>query len=114
MMYCCLGLGGSAKRAGAAILGMALSLSGVAQAADLTETISAGGFKDEPGAMMGDSHATIPAGVMGAGMVGQGQGMVMYMPMYMDMSGTYIGTDKVSTATILSTPNRFVSPPYLR
>ena len=31
--------------------------------------------------------------------------MAMYMPMYMNMEGNYIGTDKVSTATLLKTPN---------
>ncbi len=50
----------------------------------------------------GNDHATLPAGVSGAAMVGQGEFMAMYMPMYMSMQGNYIGTDKVSASTILN------------
>jgi hypothetical protein len=53
----------------------------------------------------GNNHSTIPAGVSGAAMVGSGESMLMYMPMYMRMQGTYIGTDQVSTPTILETPH---------
>ena len=93
--------------ASAAAMSAAILLAGAGHAADL----SAGpdSLKDAPDmagdAHSGNSHATIPAGVTGAGMVGQGETMLMYMPMAMAMAGNYIGTDKVSTATILSTPN---------
>ncbi|MFZ1109307.1 MAG: alpha-amylase [Rhodomicrobium sp.] len=53
----------------------------------------------------GNNHSTIPAGVSGAAMVGAGEGMLMYMPMYMSMQGTYAGTDKISTPAILATPH---------
>jgi hypothetical protein len=112
-MYRYSRLRSAATWASAASFGLALSF-GAAAAADLTESVSPGGLKDDPGAMAGDAHATIPAGVTGAAMVGQGEGMLMYMPMYMDMQGTYIGADKASTAAILTTPNRFAPPPYLR
>ena len=86
------------------------------QAADLTvpDNVS---LKDAPDVSMhdgGNNHATIPAGVIGAAMVGQGQFMAMYMPMAMGMDGNYIGTNKVSAKTILSTPTNGGMMPYLR
>jgi hypothetical protein len=106
------------RLAGAAVFGAALC-SGAGHAADLSYPES---LKDTPefasDGPHGDAHATIPAGVTGAAMVGQGEGMVMYMPMAMNMAGNYIGTDKVGASTILATPNPFAGkagqPPYLR
>jgi len=102
---------------GVAAIGAAIFLSGAGYAADLS---APDGLKDTPGLagdapQGGDVHATIPAGVTGAAMVGQGEGMVMYMPMYMNMQGNYIGVNKVSTATILNTLNESGGgPKYLR
>lgn len=67
----------------------------------------------------GTKHGTLPAGVYGAGMVCEGQSMLMYTPTYMSMQGNYIGTDKVSAATLLAMPNQMksttgVGPNYLR
>jgi len=99
----------SGKRVGlvsAAAISAAMLLSGAGHAADLGGPDS---LKDAPDAMSdahgGNAHATIPAGVNGAAMVGQGEGMAMYMPMVMGMDGNYIGTGKVSTATLLNTIN---------
>jgi hypothetical protein len=103
--------------AGAAAISVAILLPGTGYAADLSGPDS---LKDAPDAMMehshgGNVHATIPAGVNGAAMVGQGEGMAMYMPMVMDMNGTYVGTNKISTPAILSTPNQSGGgPAYLR
>ncbi len=95
---------------------VAIFFSGAAYAADLSEP---GSLKDASEVAGGMTHcgsfATLPAGVSGAAMVCQGQFMAMYMPMYMDMQGNYIGTDKVSTATLLKTPNiSGGGPKYLR
>ena len=86
---------------------VAVLFSGAGYAADLSEP---GSLKDAPAvagdmAHCGNSFVTLPAGVSGAAMVCQGQVMAMYMPMYMNMEGNYIGADKVSTATLLKTPN---------
>ncbi len=67
----------------------------------------------------GSNHSTLPAGVYGAGMVCEGQNMLMYTPMYMSMQGNYIGTSKASASTILAMPNQMFSatgqgPKYLR
>ena len=103
----------SGKRVGlvsAAAISAAMLLSGAGHAADLGGPDS---LKDAPDAMSdahgGNAHATIPAGVNGAAMVGQGEGMAMYMPMVMGMDGNYIGTGKVSTATLLKTINTMKS-----
>ncbi|MGO9172722.1 MAG: alpha-amylase [Rhodomicrobium sp.] len=102
---------------GLAAIGAAIFLSGAGYAADLS---APDGLKDTPGLagdapQGGDVHATIPAGVTGAAMVGQGEGMAMYMPMYMNVQGNYIGVNKVSTATILNTLNESGGgPKYLR
>lgn len=100
---------------GAAAFGVAMLVSGAGHSADLSGPD--GSMKDGPdfaSGMHGDAHATIPAGVTGAAMVAQGEGMLMYMPMAMNMAGTYIGTNQVSTATILATKNPFAPPMYLR
>ena len=106
----CVGL------AGAVALSVAILLPAAGYAADLSAPES---MKDAPDAIEhphgGNVHATIPAGVSGAAMVGQGEGMAMYMPMVMDMNGTYIGTNKISTQAILNTPNKSGGgPAYLR
>ncbi len=96
---------------------VAILFSGAGYAADLGEP---GSLKDAPQVAGGmphcsNSNATLPAGVSAAAMVCQGQFMAMYMPRYMNMEGNYIGTDKISTATILSTPNiSGGGPKYLR
>ena len=96
--------------AGALSMSIAILLPGAGYAADLSASES---MKDAPDAMEyshgGNVHSTIPAGVSGAAMVGQGEGMAMYMPMVMGMDGNYIGTDKVSTATLLKTINTMKS-----
>ncbi len=96
---------------------VAILWSGVGYAADLN---APGSIKDTP-EVAGDMdhgghvHATISAGVSGAAMVAPGETMVMYMPMVMSMEGNYIGTDKISAATILSTRNiSGGGPKYLR
>jgi hypothetical protein len=66
----------------------------------MKDTAEAAGGMEQHG---GNVHATIPAGVTGAAMVAPGETMVMYMPMVMSMQGNYIGTDKISTVTILGT-----------
>ncbi len=100
----------SRKRIGlacAAAVSAAISISGTGYAADLSGPDSP---KDAPDSVSdvhgGNAHSTIPAGVAGAAMVREGETMLMYMPMVMGMNGNYIGTDKVSTATILNTPNQ--------
>lgn len=107
--------------AGAALIGFAVLFPGAGYAADLSaDGVSIKDAPDDSHSGMhggGNNHATIPAGVSGAGMVGQGETMVMYMPRVRDMQGNYIGTDKVSAATILSTPNPTYprgGPQYLR
>ena len=99
----------SCKRVGLAAvsaMSVAILLSGAGHAADLGGPDS---LKDAPDSVAdahgGNVHSTIPAGVSGAAMVGQGEGMAMYMPMVMGMDGNYIGTGKVSTATLLNTIN---------
>ncbi len=85
------------------VAGYAADLSGpdsLKDTPDLTGDVSHGG----------NVHSTIPAGVTGAAMVGQGEGMLMYMPMYMSMDGNYIGTEKISTNTILSLPTHTPMP----
>ncbi len=109
----------SCKRAGLAAvsaMSVAILLSGAGHAADLGGPDS---LKDAPDSVAdahgGNVHSTIPAGVSGAAMVGQGEGMAMYMPMVMGMDGNYIGTGKVSTATLLNTLNQSGGgPKYLR
>lgn len=96
---------------------VAILCSGAGYAADLN---APGSIKDTPevaGDMEhgGNVHARLPAGVSGAAMVGQGETMLMYMPMVMSMEGNYIGTNKVPAATILATPNiSGGGPKYLR
>ncbi len=96
---------------------VAILFSGAGYAADM---YAPAGLKNSPdvvdGMRHGDGvHATLPAGVSGAAMVAQGETMLMYMPMYMNMQGNYIGTDKVSANTILSTRNiSGGGPNYLR
>ena len=104
------------RLAGAAAMSVAILLPGAGYAADLSGPDS---MKDAPDAMEhshgGNVHSTIPAGVSGAAMVGQGEGMAMYMPMVMGMDGTHIGTNKVSAPAILNTPNQSGGgPAYLR
>lgn len=48
-------------------------------------------------------HGLIPAGVYGAGMVGAGDFMLNYTPMFMHMEDAYIGTTVVSPQTIVTT-----------
>lgn len=48
-------------------------------------------------------HSPVPAGVEGANMVGAGQAVFNYRPMFMHMQDNYIGTDKVSPETIATT-----------
>jgi hypothetical protein len=48
-------------------------------------------------------HNDIPAGVHGAAMVGAGQFMVSYTPSLMGMAGNYIGSNRVSPDTIVTT-----------
>lgn len=72
--------------------------------------------------MSGHSHMhPPPVGVMGAHVMGKGQTMLMYTPMFMKMDGSRIGTRRVSHDEILNIPNRFdmspmpgVQPPTLR
>ncbi len=52
--------------------------------------------------MMGD-HATTPAGVLNAGMIGAGHFMFAYTPMFMHMEDNYIGSSVVSADTIATT-----------
>ncbi len=60
-----------------------------------------------------DAHA--PIGVMGDHMHHQGEWMLSYRYMHMDMEGNRIGTDGVSPDTIVTTvPNIFGAPPMLR
>jgi hypothetical protein len=103
----------SRKRAGLAAvsaISATILLSGAGHAADLSGPDS---LKDAPDSMAamhgGNVHATLPAGVSGAAMVGQGEGMAMYMPMVMGMDGNYIGTSQVSAATLLKTINTMKS-----
>ena len=95
---------------------VAILVSSAGYAADLGQP---GSLKDVPEVAGDMTHcgnfATLPAGVSGAAMVCQGQFMAMYMPMYMDMQGNYIGSNTVSTATLLKTPNLTGGgPAYLR
>jgi hypothetical protein len=103
----------SRKRAGlAAVSAMsaAILLSGAGYAADLSGPDSLKDAPDEASAMHGGNvHSTLPAGISGAAMVGQGEGMAMYMPMVMGMDGNYIGTGQVSAATLLKTINTMKS-----
>ncbi len=105
--------------AGAALIGVAVLFPCGGYAADLNpDSVSMKDAPDDSHASMhggGNNHATIPAGVSGVAMVGQGETMVMYMPMVMNMEGNYIGTTKVSAPTILSLPNGSGGgPAYLR
>ena len=59
-----------------------------------------------------DDHA--PIGVMGDHMHEDGEWMLSYRFMRMDMEGNRDGTDSLSNAEILATPNRFGTPPNLR
>jgi len=59
-----------------------------------------------------DSHA--PIGVMGDHMHNKGEWMMSYRYMRMDMAGNRDGTNNLSHADILATPNRFGMPPNLR
>ena len=108
-------MSGRLKKASACAC-VAILFSGAGYAADLGQP---GSLKDAP-EVAGDmkhcgNFATLPAGVSGAAMVCQGQFMAMYMPMYMDMQGNYIGSNKISTAAILATPNiSGGGPKYLR
>ena len=102
----------SSKRAcltGAAALGAAFLLAGSGHAADLSAPDSMKDAPDTMAAAHGSVNATIPAGVAGAAMVGQGQGMVMYMPSVMGMDGNYLGTSQVSAAKLLNTINTTIN-----
>ena len=94
--------------AGAAVLGVSVLCSGVAFAHD-HDAMDATIVSDDSAPGGATAHegigATLPAGVSGAHMVGQGQFMFMYMPMYMNMQGNYIGSNTVSTKQLLNTPN---------
>lgn len=59
-----------------------------------------------------DGHA--PKGVMGDHMHSKGEWMLSYRYMRMDMEGNRNGTDDLSDAEILATPNRFGTPANLR
>lgn len=61
------------------------------------------------GAVRADGHA--PIGVMGDHMHKAGEWMLSYRYMHMDMQGSRIGTNGVSTSQILEVPNRFANPP---
>lgn len=63
--------------------------------------------------MSGHSHMhPPPVGVMGAHVMGKGQTMLMYTPMFMKMDGSRIGTRRVSPEEIVTTiPNRFDTMP---
>lgn len=72
---------------------------------------------DNHSGLRADSHA--PIGVMGDHMHGEGEWMVSYRFMRMNMEGNRIGTNSVSPETIATTvPNRFfgtpMQPPTLR
>jgi hypothetical protein len=68
------------------------------------------------GPIRADGHA--PIGVMGDHLHKKGEWMLSYRYMNMDMDGSRIGTNKVSTSQILQVPNRFFGingqPPNLR
>lgn len=71
------------------------------------------GMDAQPPMPMGHAagHGAVPAGVMGAHMVGAGELMLSYTPMMMHMQGNLMGTTEVSPAFIATLPNRF-SPPH--
>lgn len=95
----------------AAATGLALALSAAA-------VLDARAHEDEVHAapVRADSHA--PIGVMGDHMHKKGEWMLSYRYMRMEMSDSRNGTDDLSTADILATPNRFFGtpgqPPRLR
>ena len=61
------------------------------------------------GPIRADGHA--PIGVMGDHVHKKGEWMLSYRYMHMDMDGSRIGTNNVSTSQILQVPNRFAAPP---
>jgi hypothetical protein len=71
----------------------------------LTADMRAGTDTGQTGASMAEhgDHATTPAGVYGAAMIGAGKIMLNYTPMFMGMSGNYIGSSTVSPQTIATT-----------
>ncbi len=72
---------------------------------------SVSGGHDAP--VRADGHA--PIGMMGDHMHHQGEWMLSYRYMHMDMEGNRIGTSNVSPDTIVTTvPNIFAPPPTLR
>ena len=73
---------------------------------------------DASGAMHGGhgghlrADAYAPIGVMGDHLLHKkGEWMLSYRYMHMDMDGSRIGTNNVSTSQILQVPNRFADPP---
>lgn len=67
-----------------------------------TVAITDAGEADHHGDSASD-HGKVPAGVMGATMVGAGKFMLGYTPTFMHMSDNYIGSSTVSPQTIVTT-----------